>query len=229
MDMPEHSRAQPGTRMLPPAEWLQHVPPDIARPLLALSKACNDIGTALAVARIEQARALDQLQRAEHHDGSGAAIELQTAESLLDAAQEYSEQLVNVYASTAARYVSAAVETASQAINHQPLAMPEPPDVVVTDILLLAEIHVPLIQLDPNAFTNPEQQHHAQVENTGIAQAHRLLQQAMAETIKPANLPEPHDPVRRFTLEPELAAALHEYAASCLIALCLAASRDQPE
>lgn len=103
--------------------------------------------------------------------------------------------------------------------------MSPPPDIVVSDILLLADIHVPLIQLDEPAFADPKRQHRARAENNGLAETHRLLQQAMVETTKPANLPARRGAVRQCTLEPELAAALHEYACSCVVALYLGGQR----
>lgn len=115
--MPEHSRVQPSSRLLLPVEWRQHIPPDVAAPLLALGRACNDIGTTLAVALVEQSRVLHQQQRAQQRNDEANAVEAQTAEQLWEAAQSYVEQLVDLYASTAARYVAVAVETAIQAIN----------------------------------------------------------------------------------------------------------------
>lgn len=228
MDMPEHSRVQPGARTLLFMEWGPHIPADVAEPLLALGRTCNDIGHALASARIEQARALDQQQRAQQRQDRSGSIEFRAAEALWEAAQGYIDDLVDLYASTAARYVAAAVEVASQAINQQPLALSAPLDVPVADILLLADIHVPLIQLDPTAFDDPKKRRRAELENDDIAESHRLLLHVMAETTKPANLPERRGPVRSFLVEPELAAALHEYACSCLVALYLATNRDLP-
>lgn len=200
---------QPGLRTLLPTDMFR-IPAQVADPLLALGRACNDAGAALASASLDGHRVNDAKQRQEQAGDAATAIEVQLTELLWEAGTDHIDRLSEIYASIAARYVGVAVETASQAISGRTITVPAAADIEVTDILLLAEIHVPLIQLVPAAYRDPTRQRRARRENAGILASHRTLLAIMASTIKEEF--DTSDGTRRFWLQPELGGALHEYA-----------------
>lgn len=222
----EPVNVQPGIRTLLPTDMFR-IPAQVADPLLALGRACNDAGATLASACLDGHRARDAQQRQEQAGDAAIAVEVQVTELLWEAGTDHIDRLSQIYASIAARYVGAAVETASQAISGRPLAVPATVAIEVTDILLLAEIHVPLVQLDPAAYRDPTRQHRARRENAGILADHRTLLRVLANTVKDEEL-DTNDGSRRFWLQPELGGALHEYACDCVHALAIALDGDKP-
>jgi hypothetical protein len=96
-----------------------------------------------------------------------------------------------------------------------------PRPITAADVLLLTPSHLPLIQIDTDAGTDAKRHRRIRVEYEDLANSHRLLMEVIAEISKAENLPHPPSPTQRFNIEPELAAALHHYAAGCVVALAL--------
>jgi hypothetical protein len=225
--MTEPINIHPGTRTLLPTETFGSIPAHIADPLLALGRACNDAGAIVASAYLDRSRVLDRQQRLEQDRAQPHSVEIDTAELLWEASIDHIERVGAIYAAVASRYVTAAVEAASHAISRRPVRVPDVDTVDVADILLLAEIHIPLIQLDEAAFS-PRKQRRARGENAALRAAHEALQQASAATIAYDDA-ELADGTRRFIPGPELGGALHEYACMCAMALAVALTAAQPD
>ncbi|MDT5152313.1 MAG: hypothetical protein QOI01_4046 [Mycobacterium sp.] len=223
MNLPDFDDLRPGVRLLLTVRPENAIPDDIAGPLIDHGRACNDLATALAAALLDKDRLIDQEQRASYD--SGKNVEGQTIQALFDINHECIEQLSALYADTAAQYAVDAIEAAGQAHRRQPLTPSAPRPITATDLILLPEIHLPLIQIDVSTIAKPKLQHRAQVENRGIVEGHRLLHAAIAEARKPENQKSGPTPAERCVLEPELGAALHNYAAACIEALTILTSR----
>ncbi len=231
MDLSDYESLRPGRQALLPLSWGRALPGEVAQLLLGLGQAANEAGLALQDAQALWARISDVQDRREWLNSSERQAVGSVAEDLFDTTMHYIEELTGIYAVAVARYAACAVETAGRAINQQPILIPTPLAVVPSDILQLAQIHVPLIQI-PIEMMPARWQHRAQVENGGLSTGHRLLQAAMQAVRNP---PRPFDGpgqlhrANQQVLETEFPSALHAYAADCAIsgALVAWATTDQ--
>jgi hypothetical protein len=221
MHLYNRTRTTPGIRFHLATENVVNLPENVAGPLRRMGRACNDIGLTLASALLEQGRALDRHRQASQDPSEGPDIESDTAEAIFDATVAYIHNLTDVYTATVAPYAVYAVETASRAINEQPLTPPSTGDIVAADLFLLAPIHLPLIQLDPQALPTDRWRHRVGLQNEGLAESHRLLGEAIAEINRSGTVRDERGLVESLGQEPEFPSLLHEYASDCIVALTL--------
>ena len=115
-----------------------------------------------------------------------------------------------------------AVELASRVADGVPATAPTSLPVFPSDVLALAKIHVPLLQI-PDRAVSARWQARLSLENAGLAGDHQRLVAAMKVVESPpAAFDEPAKVAERqvaYLLEAEFPAALHEYATSCAWAL----------
>ena len=227
MSLSDFEALRPGARTLLQVTSNLDLPDAVAQLMLGLGRAANDSGLALVDALQHKQRAFDLVDRT---SGGGREPEQTAAEEFFGAALDYVERLTSLYAVTAAQYAVCAVETASRLVNGLPVVMPISLPIVPSDILRLAQIHVPLVQI-PIGPVAGKWARRAQVENVGLATGHRLLQEAMAEVENPPQAFDVPDEtplrIQATTLEVEFPAALHDYAAGCAVVVALMARREQ--
>jgi hypothetical protein len=189
-----------------------------------LGQACNDAGLAVLDAEVQFARSAEVFMRSCDREEQGEPVDLVSwvAGEHYFACRDHIERLTAMYARASARYAVCAVETASQvADGREPVApTPEPPP--PSDVLALAQIHVPLFQIPQRMVTDSSRDRIAK-ENAELVRGHRRLIQAMAAVESPAAaFDEPTEVAKRQTadlLETEFPAALHAYASDCVWAL----------
>jgi hypothetical protein len=106
----------------------------------------------------------------------------------------------------------------------QPATIPAPLSAPPSDVLTMAQIHVPLLQIPERAVAGRWRGRLA-VENAGLASDHQRLIAAMAAVESPAGaFDDPREVAERQTaylLEAEFPSALHEYASACAFALAI--------
>lgn len=129
-----------------------------------------------------------------------------------------------MYAWAAAKYATRAVEIASRVADGASASLDTSLPVLPSDVLSLAQIHVPLLQMPERAVSGRWQRRLAR-QNAGLASDHRQLVAAMAAVESPSTaFDDPDKVAERQTghlLEVEFPAALHEYASSCAFALAM--------
>jgi hypothetical protein len=135
-----------------PAMCAEALPSSIARTLTGLGVAANDLSLALSEARLQQSRAAMQLHRASDlEDVLGKEpAEYQPLGSWFEAARNYSEQLVAIYAQLAGAYAAYAVEVFSALQGRRSLTELAVPRIVPSDLLTMPQILLPLVQLKVN-------------------------------------------------------------------------------
>lgn len=223
MSPPGEDPLRPGPRLLFPLDMGAVVPGEVVQALLALGQACNDAGLAVLDAQVQSAHAAEVLwrcwDRVERVDPVGWV-----AEERHVACRDHVERLTALYAGAAARYAVCAVETASRVADGGPATVPEPLPVLPSDVLTLAQIHVPLLQIPAQAVASRWRDRLPR-ENAGLARDHERLLAAMAVVESPSTTFDEPDKVAErqvaYLLEAEFPSALHEYAASCVFALAI--------
>lgn len=174
-----------------------------------------------AAAVLDLSRNGDPRQRLGPWGQEPTSVEIRTAELLREAGVKHVERVSEVYGAVAARYVTAAVEAASHAISGREVTVPDAEGTDIADIVLLAEIHVPLVQLDETAAGDVHRQRRVRIENANLRATHEVLQMVLAGTIRYDEV-DTHDGARRFMSGAELGGALHEYASACVYVLAFA-------
>jgi hypothetical protein len=132
---------------------------DVTALLRAQGQTCNDIGLAVLGAQLGFAHSAETLWRCQDlidkDDSLGYPIE-----EYHIACRDHVERLTAVYARAAAQYAVCVVQIASRVADGAPAAVPEPLPVLPSEVLLLAQIHVPLLEIRPRG-------HQAGAEPTG--------------------------------------------------------------
>jgi hypothetical protein len=151
------------------------------------------------------------------HTNRGDAVG-RVAEERFAACRDHAERLTALYAWAAAQYATCTVEIASRVADGEPASVPTPLPVLPSDVIVLSQIHVPLLQIPERAVSDRWRRRLAQ-ENTGLAADHRQLVAAMAAVESPSTTFDEPDKVAErqsgYLLESKFPAALHEYGASC--------------
>jgi hypothetical protein len=218
-DDPKH----PGPRALPPLARCTTVPPDVVAMLLGLGQACNDVGLAVLSAQAQFGYADEALWRNEQTD-PGDPLLTWFVDQRHSACLDHLERLTSLYARAATQYAIFAVETASRVANRQtPQATGWRP-ALPSDVLTMAQIHVPLFQI-PDSAVSADSRDQLDLENAALASSHRVLLAAMADVESPSTtFDEPAQVVQRekaYVLEMDFPAALHDYANICAFALTI--------
>ena len=106
------------------------------------------------------------------------------AEEQFGACRDHVERLTALYAWAAAQYAVCAVEVASRVAKGHTATAPTSLPVLPSDILALAQIHVPLLQI-PDRAVVPRWRARLSLENGGLAGDHERLVAAMAAVESP--------------------------------------------
>ncbi|WP_203920740.1 hypothetical protein [Rugosimonospora africana] len=198
-------------------------PGDVVDLLLRLGQACNDAGSAVLDAQAQLAHAVEPVWRSSRDADRDDMLAWVTSERY-EACRDHAERLTAVYARAAAMYAVCGVEAASRAADGLAPQVPHPLPVVASDVLSLARIQVPLLQVPERAVAR-QWRDHVPKENAGLAEDHKALLAATAAVGSPAVVfGEPHTVGERQTaylLETEFPSALHSYASGCVFALAL--------
>lgn len=125
--------------------WERSWPREVLDALLVLGQACNDAGLAVLDAQTQFAQAAEGLWRCWDHTNIGDALG-RVAEDRFAACRDHVERLTAVYAWAAAQYATCAVQAASRVADGEPASVPSLA-VLPSDVLLLSQIHVPLLQI----------------------------------------------------------------------------------
>jgi hypothetical protein len=218
---------RPGPRALFPQDMGAVVAREVLDALLVLGQACNDAGLAVLDAQSQFAQAAEGLWRCWDHTNIGDALGRVT-EDRFAACRDHVERLTAVYAWAAAQYATCAVQAASRVADGEPASVPSLA-VLPSDVLLLSQIHVPLLQI-PDRSASGRWRSRVPRENVALAADHKRLIAAMKSVESPSvTFDEPSRVAERqdaYLLEAEFPAALHEYAASCVFALAMMSVPD---
>ncbi len=145
------------------------------------------------------------------------------------ACRDHVERMTAMYARASAQYAVCAVETASRVADGQPPTVPASMSAPPSDLLTMAQIHVPPLQIPERAVASRWRGRLA-VENAGLASDHQRLIAAMAAVESPPDaFDDPGEVAERQTaylLEAEFPSALHEYASACAYALAIMSVPD---
>jgi hypothetical protein len=191
-------------------------PGDVVDPLLRLGQACNDAGLALLDAQAQFAHTVEPVWRSSGDTDRGDMLDWVTRERYA-ACRDHVERLTTVYARAAAMYAVCAVEASSRVADGLTPQLPQPLPVLATDVLGLAQIQVPLLQMPERAVAGRWRGHVAK-ENAGLAEDHKALLAAMTVFDEPDKVGERQT---AYLLETEFPSALHAYASGCVFALAL--------
>ncbi|GAA5186738.1 hypothetical protein GCM10023322_33640 [Rugosimonospora acidiphila] len=198
-------------------------PSDVVDLLLRLGQACNDAGLALLDAQAQLAHTVEPVWRSSGDLDRGDMLAWVTWERYA-ACRDHVERLTVVYSRAAAMYAVCAVESASRVAGGLAPRVPQPLPVLASDVLGLAQIQVPLLQVPEDAVAG-RWRGHVPKENAGLVEDHEVLLAAMAAVKSPvAVFDEPDKVVERQTaylLEAEFPSALHSYASGCVFAMAL--------
>lgn len=224
MPPPGESPLLPGPRTLFPLDVGAVIPADIVELLRMLGQASNEAGLAVLSAQTELAHAAAPLWRASEREAQDATMLEWVAGERYFACRDHLERLTAIYTRAAAHYATCALEVASQVADGRTARTPTPLSSRPSDLLTLAQIHVPLLQIPETAVM--EGRRHLLVRiNTELAQVHKLLVTAMAGVESPAaTFDEPESVAQRQTgylLEAEFPSALHEYASACAFSVTI--------
>jgi hypothetical protein len=228
MAAPGESPLAPGPHSLFELPAGAVVAADVTALLRAQGQTCNDIGLAVLGAQLGFAHSAETLWRCQDlidtDDSLGYPIE-----EYHIACRDHVERLTAVYARAAAQYAVCAVQIASRVADGAPAAVPEPLPVLPSEVLLLAQVHVPLLQIPAHAVTT-RWQNRRERENVFLAADHRRLLAAMASVESPpTTFDVPGKVAERqtaFLLEVEFPSALHKYATACAFALAMMCAPD---
>ena len=224
MSPPGEDPLRPGPRSLFPLDIGAIVPGELVHLLRMLGQACNDAGLAVLGGQIQLAHAAEAFWRLCGRVDQPEDLEGWVAEERYFACRDHVERLTAMYARAAAQYAVCAIEAASRVADGQPAtgptSLPAPP----SDVLTLAQIHVPLLQIPDRAVAS-RWRHRLGRENAGLARDHQQLVAAMAAVESPAATFDDPDKVAQrqtaYLLEAEFPSALHEYASACAYALAI--------
>jgi hypothetical protein len=215
---------RPGPRSLFPLDIGAVTPGPVVELLRVLGQACNDAGLAVLDAQAQLARAAEALWRSYERVDQPENLMSWVAEEYYFACRDHVERLIAVYARASAQYAVCAVETASRVADGQPATLPAPLPAPPSDVLAMAQIHVPPLQI-PDQAVATRWRRRLIVENTALAGGHQRLIAAMAAVESPGTAFDNPDKVaQRQTadlLEAEFPSALHEYASACVHALAI--------
>jgi hypothetical protein len=119
-----------------------------------LGQACNDAGLAVLDAQAQFAHAAEAFWRlSEPADGSGEILGW-VAEERNFACRDHVQRPTAMYAKAAAQYAACAVEISSRVADGHQAMVPNPLPVLPSDVLTLAQIHVPLLQIPDRAVAH---------------------------------------------------------------------------
>jgi hypothetical protein len=215
---------RPGPRSLFPLDIGAVVPGEVAELLRMLGQACNDAGLAVLDAQTQLAHAAEALWRLSSRLDQAEDLVGWVAEERYFACRDHVERLTAMYARAAAQYAVSAIEAASRVADGLPATAPTPSPAPPSDVLTLAQIHVPLLQIPDRAVAS-RWRHRLSQENAGLASDHQRLVTAMAAVESPATTFDDPDKVAErqtaFLLETEFPSTLHEYASACAYALAI--------
>ncbi|WP_327007590.1 hypothetical protein OHA72_10160 [Dactylosporangium sp. NBC_01737] len=221
MSPPGEDPQRAGPRSLFPLDAGAVVPGAVVELLRMLGQACNDAGLAVLGAQSQFAYAAEAFWRLTDQSPNMLTW---VAEQHYFACRDHVERLTAMYAQAAARYAVCAVEIASRVADGQPAAVPTSLPTLPSDVLVLAQIHVPLLQIPERAVASRQRRRLA-VENAGLAGDHQRLTAAMAAVESPATTFDDPDEVDQRQaadlLETEFPSTLHEYATACAFALAI--------
>jgi hypothetical protein len=224
MAPPGEDPVQPGPRSLFPLDIGAVVPKAIVDLLRVLGQACNEAGLAVLDAQTQLAHAAEAFWRSCERVDHPEDLMSWVAGEHYFACRDHVERLTAMYARASAQYAVCAVETASRVADGQPATVPAPMSAPPSDVLTMAQIHVPLLQIPERAVASRWRSRLA-LENAGLASDHQRLIAAMAAVESPADaFDDPGEVAERqsaYLLEAEFPSALHEYAGACAYALAI--------
>jgi hypothetical protein len=192
--------------------------------LRTLGEACNEAGVAVLNAEAHYALADDVFRRSWEREEQGEPFNIRTwvAEEYNAACREHVERLTAIYAAASAQYAVCAIEAASRVANGGQPVVPSLPSTPPSDVLLMAQLHVPLLQIPARAVA-AKWLTRLDRENVQLADIHRRLTAAKEAVESPAvAFDVPREVTQRQTaylLESEFPAVLHDYASACAFAL----------
>jgi hypothetical protein len=200
------------------------VPDPVLELLRVLGQACNDAGLAVLSAQTQLAYAAEAFWRMSEQMDERPNLLSWVAEEHHFACRDHVERLTAIYAQATAQYAVCAVEVASRVADGHPAVVPTSLPALPSDVLTLAQIHVPLLQIPDRAVGSRWRRRLAR-ENAALASDHQRLVAAMASVDSPAaTFDDPGRVAERQTaylLETEFPSALHEYASACACALAI--------
>ncbi|GAA4259791.1 hypothetical protein [Dactylosporangium darangshiense] len=212
---------RPGSRPLVSTE--PDMPPGVHAMLRVHGIACNDAGLAVLEAESQFARAADALDR-HSADANPATVTGWVNDELHAAHLEHLERLIAIYARTAAQYATLAVEIASAVADGRPHPGQAELAPLPSDVLSLAELHVPRLQIPPSAVRR-RWLHRLPDINAELSTAHEHALTAMrhAESTPVAfnDLRQHSEYSAPYLLEADVPATLHEYASQCALAVSI--------
>lgn len=224
MPSPGEGPLRPGPRSLFPLDIGAVVPSAVVDLLRVLGQACNDAGLAVLDAQTRLALAAEAFCRSCERLDQPENLMNWVAEEHHLACRHHVERLTAIYARASAQYVVCAVETASRVADSEPAAVPAPMSGPPSDVLTMAQIHVPLLQIPERAVASRWRNRLA-VENAGLASDHQRLVAAMTAVESPATaFDDPGEVAERQTaylLEAEFPATLRDHASACAYALAI--------
>jgi hypothetical protein len=184
MTPPWEDPRRPGPRSLFPLDMEAVAPREVVDLLLRLGRACNDAGLTLLDAQAQFAHTVEPVWRSSGDTDRGDMLDWVTWERYA-ACRDHVERLTAVYARAAAMYAVCAVEAASRVADGLTPQLPQPLPVLASDVLGLAQIHVPLLQMPEDAVAG-RWRGHVPKENAGLAEDHEALLVAMMAVESPA-------------------------------------------
>lgn len=206
------------------------VPGPVLDLLRVLGQACNDAGLAVLGAQTQLAYASEAFWRLSDQMDLGPNLLTWVAEEHYFACRDHVERLTAMYAQAAAQYAVCAIEVASRVADGHTAAVPTSLPAMPSEVLMLAQIHVPLLQIPDRAVASSWGRSIAR-ENAGLASDHRHLIAAMSSIESPAAAFDDPDKVAErqtaYLLETEFPSALHEYASACACALAIMSAPER--
>jgi hypothetical protein len=127
------------------------VPDPVLELLRVLGQACNDAGLAVLSAQTQLAHAAEAFWRLSEQMDQGPNLLSWVAEEHHFACRDHVERLTAMHAQTTTQYAVCAVEVANRVADGQPAAVPTSLAALPSDVLMLAQIHVPLLQIPDRA------------------------------------------------------------------------------
>ena len=189
-----------------------------------LGQASNHAGLAVLDAQTQLAHAAEAFWRSCERSDQRANLMSWVAEEYHVACRDHVERLTAMYAQASAQYAVCAVEAASRVADGQPVTVPASMPAPPSDVLTMAQVHVPLLQIPARVLASQWLSGRA-VENAALAADHRRLTAAIAAVESPANAFDDPDKVAErqtaYLLESEFPSALHQYASTCVHALAI--------
>lgn len=199
------------------------LPPDHVDVLVGLGQACNDAALAVLDAHAQLARSVEALWRLSDLVDDHSRPLAWVADEQYAACRDHAERLTAVYARVAVQYAASAVEVASRIADGHPPTVSATLPVVPSDLLRLAQVHVPLLQIPQHAPGGPQKRLCS--INGDLSASHHRLRAVIAGVESPATAFDQPDHVAQTQtadlLEAEFPTALHDYATACAFAIAL--------